>query len=345
MTGRRALGAAVAVCFLIGAPHLYAQKTDLVVLTNGDRITGEIKGLSRGKLDYSTDDAGSLSIEWNKVERLTSRNNFELELQSGRKLFGTLVEAAEPGRLAVSGAAVNTVAIDSVVRIARLRASFLNRLSGYLDLGFSFAKANENVTLTSSGEVDYRGTHSKQTIAFSTYVQSNNSTTTATRNSLAMNSQWFLAPLWSLGGVATFQENSELDLDLRASLGAIGIRTLAQNNHLELESGAGLILGREKYAGSTSPFWSLEAAVEVAFDAFRYDTPKLDLTVGLAVLPSLTDLGRVRLEFDGKIKHEVFKDFFLGLGATEAFDSRPPDPNAPTNDFSISLSVGWSFRQ
>jgi hypothetical protein len=42
---------------------LAAQKTDVVVIANGDVITGEIKGLSRGKLDYNTDDAGRLSIK------------------------------------------------------------------------------------------------------------------------------------------------------------------------------------------------------------------------------------------------------------------------------------------
>jgi hypothetical protein len=88
-------GCGVLVLALMGvATPLQAQKTDVVVLQNGDQITGEIKGVAHGKLDYSTDDAGRLSIEWDKVLRLTSRNTFEVKLKSGQKLFGSLVQGA-----------------------------------------------------------------------------------------------------------------------------------------------------------------------------------------------------------------------------------------------------------
>ena len=43
--------------------------------------------LSRGKLDYSTDDAGRLSIEWTKVAKVTSPNSFHIE--RGRQACAT----------------------------------------------------------------------------------------------------------------------------------------------------------------------------------------------------------------------------------------------------------------
>ena len=39
-----------------------AAKTDVVTLKNGDRITGEVKRLDRGRLRYSTDDMGTIYI-------------------------------------------------------------------------------------------------------------------------------------------------------------------------------------------------------------------------------------------------------------------------------------------
>ena len=44
----------------IGAGAAEAQKTDSVWIRNGDRITGEVKSLSRGLLKYSTDDLGTV---------------------------------------------------------------------------------------------------------------------------------------------------------------------------------------------------------------------------------------------------------------------------------------------
>lgn len=43
-------------------------KTDRAVFLNGDVLTGEIKSLDRGKLRYSTNAMGTVSIEWDDLE-------------------------------------------------------------------------------------------------------------------------------------------------------------------------------------------------------------------------------------------------------------------------------------
>ena len=49
---------------LLHAGGVFAQKTDIVILENGDRITGEIKRLEAGLLNFSTDTMGTVNIEW-----------------------------------------------------------------------------------------------------------------------------------------------------------------------------------------------------------------------------------------------------------------------------------------
>ena len=72
----------------LAAPSLAAARemTDSVVMVNGDRITGQIMGMSRGKLDYKTDDIGRISIEWLKVVQVTSTYAFEVRLGWGQAL-------------------------------------------------------------------------------------------------------------------------------------------------------------------------------------------------------------------------------------------------------------------
>src|SRR5262249_34501246 len=101
-----------------------AEKTDVLVLRNGDRITGEIKGLNRGKLDYSTDDAGRLAVEWVKVTRISSPHSFEVEHGSGAKYFGRLAVTDRDGLLYVVGSRVDSLTIPSVVQISPLDAGF-----------------------------------------------------------------------------------------------------------------------------------------------------------------------------------------------------------------------------
>ena len=45
-------------------------------MNNGDHITGEIKKLQFGIVTFKTDDAGTLSIQWDKLKHLISKDDF-----------------------------------------------------------------------------------------------------------------------------------------------------------------------------------------------------------------------------------------------------------------------------
>jgi len=47
---RLAQGCILILTLVAAAAPAFAQKTDLVYLTNGDRITGDVKSLARGRL-------------------------------------------------------------------------------------------------------------------------------------------------------------------------------------------------------------------------------------------------------------------------------------------------------
>lgn len=58
---------------------------DVVVLKNGDRLTGEIKGLQRGELRIKSDYmAEAVRLDWTKVERLESKSTFMIWLVDGK---------------------------------------------------------------------------------------------------------------------------------------------------------------------------------------------------------------------------------------------------------------------
>ena len=66
---RVSAGLVVALFLVAGLAHA-ADKTDVVTLVNGDRLTGEIKGLEQGKLSFKTDATGTITIEWDKIATL-----------------------------------------------------------------------------------------------------------------------------------------------------------------------------------------------------------------------------------------------------------------------------------
>jgi len=69
--GVRLIAAAMALLLGASTPAL-AAKTDIIVLRNGDRLTGEVTQMRQGKLQVKTDDAGTLSIEWDKIAAITT---------------------------------------------------------------------------------------------------------------------------------------------------------------------------------------------------------------------------------------------------------------------------------
>jgi hypothetical protein len=336
-------GAALALMGAI-AP-LQAQKTDVVVMTNGNRITGEVKGLSHGTLDYSTDDMGRLSIEWNKVVRLSSRQTFEVTLKSGQKLFGSLVEGAQDGTLALSGAAVNTVPVGEVVGIAPVDQKFWRRLSGSVDLGLTYAKVNGNVQLTSAGGIRYRESRFDASLQFSTYLQDQSGSDQVTEHNLSIGAQRDVGRRWSAGVLGQWQQNDELNLALRSTFGAVAMRTLVENNREEIRIPVGLVVNLEKFYSSDSSLTSLEALLGIDVAAYRFDSPKLDLSGSARAFPSLTEAGRVRAQVELRVKYELFHDFFLGARLSDSYDSDPPESGAAKNDVTTALTIGWSFNE
>src|SRR5436190_14460647 len=140
--------------FVLSPSSACARNSDVVILRNGDRISGEVKGLSRGKLDFITDDAGRLSIEWEKVRSLTSPFAYDVDMGSGETHFGRLVSSERDGYLVVQDLTADTLRITSIVGITTLDSGFLQRVKSYLDMGLTLAKAHKATTFSLSGAAE-----------------------------------------------------------------------------------------------------------------------------------------------------------------------------------------------
>jgi hypothetical protein len=325
------------------APAAFAARTDVVVLRNGDRITGEITELERGTLTFKTDDMGTLAIEWDKIQSVTAGAWFEVVDVDGRQYFGTLAPGIQDGALAVvTPGGSQDVERSRVVRIQRLGKTFWQRLDGSIDIGASYTSSSELLKLDLAARVVLtRPAHQFGIDGSSTITQQPNVPDTR-RNNLTLSygrrfpSRWVAFAQWQL------EQNRELGFDLRASLGAGGGRYLVQDRRQELLAGLGLRVNREKpLEGETTT--NTEASLGLVFDRFAYDFPKLDVYASLIGFASLSDWGRFRIEADGRIKRELLKDFTVSLRVYESYDSRPPTEGAHRNDYGATFGLGWTF--
>ena len=315
----------------------------MVVLYRGDNITGEVKELAKGKLKYKTDDLGTTFIEWDKIAHLTSKHYFEVEDEQGRRFYGRLGASAEAGQLLVILSDTVSLAMLRVVAITPIEASFWSRLDGYVDVGFDFQRANRNRSLSGAGEVRYRGQKWATKLTGSTYFQRQEDTDGTSRNNLSWEGQRLFGRHWSAVLFGSLDQNQELNLDLRQTIGVGVVRDVIRTNRMTFQAVGGVAYADEQYTGEAESSGLLQVPIATSFAYFKFDSPKADVSSNLTITPVLTDLGRWRIDFDIRLSYELIGDFTIGLRFFDNFDSRPPSEEAGTNDFGLTLSLGYSF--
>ena len=121
--GRTMRGLLTLAALLAIAPVAMArEKIDVITMDNGDRITGEIKSLKQGVLTLSTDNLGTLSIEWSHVARVDTSYVFQLEMANGAILLGSLGGAGDEPALQVGGSDGQVARMSDIVRLVGSQA-------------------------------------------------------------------------------------------------------------------------------------------------------------------------------------------------------------------------------
>jgi hypothetical protein len=327
---------------VLPAPAL-AQKTDTLVVANGDRIVGEITQLEQGYLRFKTDAMGTVSVKWDRVLSVSSDKYFEIELQSRRRWFGQIRPGPQEGtaRLVLADTAI--VGLDQIVTIARIRASFWSQLDGYVDVGLDVRKANATRQLNSAAQVRFRGMRWRSQLDGSLYAQRQDSLATVNRWMARLQTARILSALWRIAGVASVEHNSEIDLSVRV-LGALaaGYSVFHTDRHEGVVL-AGLSLSREEYGDAGQAATTTEIVTSLDYAAYRRTSPKLDVSATGTSYFSVSDPGRVRLNFTGRVSYELISDFTAAVSTFDNFDSRPPGTASSTNDYGLTFSLGYSF--
>jgi hypothetical protein len=319
------------------------EKTDVVILKNGDLIHGEIKELNFGRIRYSTHYADTIYVKWTNVVSLTSEYFYEVELSDGTRYYGSLGEPARENTLVVRLAEQSTeLNKDDVVGIAPIKANFLARVDGSLNLGYNFTKSSGVGTLNISGNATHRARRYLNDLKFNSNLTTQPDRDDTYRADLAYRYVRFLEHrrLYTFG--AALQRNDELGIDLRVLVDGGYGRSFIQTNRQRLLAVAGLAVNREWSAEGPSDL-NLEGAFTATYKFFQYHTPKADITVTAVLFPGLTDWGRLRGEFDTKFRREMVSDFFWDIDFYYSYDNRPRSEGAATDDWGIVTSVGWTF--
>lgn len=321
-----------------------AQKTDVIRFKNGDTLTVDIKEFERGLLRATTLGMGTIHIEWEVIDSISTSKNYRIELVSGATALGT-IQLADDGETLTVRAGSNYEEIEfsevaSMVRVKRENPIW-DRVDGSVQLGMNFASGSEigqaNVGLNASFvEEKYEvNTNFGATITTGSSKTDTRRFDWTANYARAMQNRWF----WIVG--AGLNRNDELGIELR-SLGGGGFgRVLMKNNSKKWTLAGGLAASRERRAGEFGQS-QIEGMLVSNFSLFYFSPTKSDISLDLAIFPGITESSRLRGNFDVKMRWEIVKDFTWNLTYYLTWDNQPP-AGAATEDMGITTSLGYTF--
>jgi hypothetical protein len=342
---------AVAICLALGWPGIAEakRKDDRVVLSNGDQLVGEIKSLAQGALVFKAEYMlNNMSIDWRLVRELHSQDEYHLKLGSGLYTTGTM-ERRDDGSFVINqtvGQTVTTVWQD-VIAMLPAETSFWAQLTGSINSGFSYTSGVNQTQFSASGDLSYTTNRYTFVADGSSTFSGQEDGSTTSRNTLTILNSLTLRPK-VFGAILTELLNSQQqDLTLRTTVGGAIGRWLILTDKRESTVFAGVVYTHEQYSAPPDPSQpgsqvanNVEGVLGFGFNYFRFKT--VDITSRLSVYPSLTTLGRVRLNYAPTLSLEIARNLYWNFTLYENYDSQPP-VNANKNDFGITNSIGWKF--
>lgn len=213
-------------------------RADQVLLDNGDRVTGTVKGLAGGKLTIETAYAGTIEIDVAHVASLQADGEMTVVLEDDTRLYGRVSGDARALTVAETGQTVEMAKV-STVEPGRVTGREW-RFSGRAALGASSSSGNsdsQNLNFDAEG-VARQGRHRYTLGGRGNYASSDGA---ETDNNTIVYGQYdrFFSKKWYVTANTSFENNRFADIDLRFTGGAgLGYQWLdTARTKLALEGG------------------------------------------------------------------------------------------------------------
>jgi Protein of unknown function, DUF481 len=344
---------AVLAALVLTTPLFAREKTDVLVMKNGDRMTCQIKGLEAGVLYVSFDYIdGTTSVQWSKVARLESKQLFIVKTEDGSAYTGSLntpeTPAGQPVRIEIVEAPEQEVMIDSpqIVGLTETSEKFWRRFNGQLSFGVIYSKGNNSTQYNFGSQTEYLRERWSAQASLSSDLSSSNGASASTRNLLNLGSSRLLP--WNkyfYAGLGSFLQSSAQGITLQTTIGGGFGRYFKNTNHSKISVLAGIAWQGTNYQPSltlnSAGTQNLAAAV-IAANVSLFKFSKTNLTATATLFPDLTEPGRVQFNANTTYYVKLISNLKWNVSFYGNWDNRPP-AGFSGSDYGSSSGLSWTF--
>jgi len=318
-----------------------AAKIDTIYFQNGDRITGEVKSLESNSLRFSTYDARTIRIQWDKVDSVYIKNPMRITLQNGAILYGRLYPAGEAKYCHIGEQRIpmGRINLKEIVGLLPLDKRITSRMKGALSTGVNYTKASEILKFDFNGNVQYWSDKNLWEANYNIVLTDQKFRATTQRQNGGIRFNRVLPNNWFLQANIWAESNTLLQLDLRINIGIGAGKNLVYNNSQRLYTGAGVLFNREFTPDSTQ--FNQEGLITAKYLIYILESPEVSFNIRTDVIPSFNVSGRIRSEIDASLRWETFNDFYIKWTFYNSYDNIPLSKGNVKNDW--GLTFGFEY--
>jgi Protein of unknown function, DUF481 len=334
------------------ATSLWARdKTDLLVMKNGDHMTCEVKGLDTGVLYVSFDYIdGTTSVDWSKVARLESKQSFIVRTEDGTVYRGLLrtseMPAGRPVKIEIVENEAHEVEVEraKIITMTAISEKFWERFNGQINFGINYSKGNQSTQFSLGSQTEYVRERWSAGASFDSNLASSTGATASTRNSLNGNVLRLLRQNnWYYAGVGNLLQSTEQGISHQSGLGGGVGKYIANTNRASISVLGGAIWQSTTYNQpnvSTNTQNVVGALLYGNLKVFRFSKTNFDVTGVLT--PALSEPGRIYFSTNASYYVKLFSNLKWNASFYGNWDNRPP-AGLSGSDYGTTSGLSWTY--
>lgn len=325
-------------------PTILWSQNDTIVLKNKDKIVGEIKSMDRGVVTIETDYSDSdFTITWIDIVSIKSKQTYLMTLSNGTRINSSMyTKEGDSALVTLIGHNNETVKIEDIVYINPVKQKFMSRIKASVSFGYNVTKSNNLSQLSINSNISYTAYKWRLHGSYNEVRSNQDSVEATSRVDASVGLKYFMRHDWFYSLSGDFLSNDEQKLELRSTIKSGLGKYIIHSNRMSFGGGFGLAFNNEKFNDiNNTNRNSLEAYLGLALDVF--DVKDFNLNTNVTFYPSLTEGGRYRADYNLNLKYDLPLDFFIKLGLTYNYDSKPVE-GASVSDYVFQSTFGWEFN-
>jgi putative salt-induced outer membrane protein YdiY len=313
---------------------------DVVVMQNGDRITGEVNKIWGNDLSVEPDYADEFVLELDKVAYIESDRDFDLTLEDGREVTARLGGAGASGTQIVTydgeTRQVPLVQLDQIVETDSGELDWESHIdwnstvtTGNTDSTVARVSADSTIEIGDHRHIATLLIADEETLDIKTKDQT----------FVTYNYNWLFSDKWFLGAGASYETDPIKLLDDRTILSTGIGRDIWNFNDRTMNFELGLGTLDETLAGvsesATIAYWKFR---------FSYDFAGTDLTAyhNHQLSSYLSGRDNAFAKSSTGVRYEIGDLFYLTMSLNVDYEREPP-PGVDTEDATWVIGAGFEF--